>query len=76
VNTHLLGPMADRSALIQPEVMQAPVAWLASDASNAIHGRRFIAYYWDENLPLEERLEKASAPLAWQQLGRQVIYLK
>jgi NAD(P)-dependent dehydrogenase (short-subunit alcohol dehydrogenase family) len=63
----------DRAALIQPEVMQAPAVWLASDASQAFNGRRIIAYYWDENLPLEERLAKASAPAAWPLLGKQAI---
>jgi NAD(P)-dependent dehydrogenase (short-subunit alcohol dehydrogenase family) len=64
----------DRQALIQPEVMQAPVVWLASEASSDFHGRRLIAYYWDESRPLDERLAQASAPLAWPQLGRQAIY--
>jgi len=64
---------AERAALIQPEVMQAPVVWLASDASQACNGRRIIAYYWDERLPLQERLAKASAPAAWPQLGKQAI---
>ena len=63
----------DRSALIRPEVMQAPVVWLASEASHNINGRRFIAYYWDESLPLEERLEKSGAPAAWPQLGQQRV---
>lgn len=66
----------DRAALIQPEVMQAPAVWLASDGSNAINGRRVIAYHWDERLPLAERLAKASAPAAWPQLGRQSISLQ
>ena len=72
-NTNILAadPARDTSALIQPEVMQAPVVWLASEESNDINGRRFIAYNWDESLPLEERLEKAGAPAAWPQLGRQ-----
>jgi len=75
-NTNLIAPDAgyDRAALIQPEVMQAPVIWLASDASQAVNGRRLIAYYWDERLPLDERLAKASAPAAWPQLGRQSIF--
>jgi NAD(P)-dependent dehydrogenase (short-subunit alcohol dehydrogenase family) len=60
----------DRAALIQPEVMQAPVVWLASDAANAVHGRRVIASLWDPSLPVEQRLAQASASLAWQQLGR------
>ena len=74
-NTNLIAPDAPyaRTALIQPEVMQAPIVWLASDASQACNGRRLIAYYWDERLPLEERLAKASAPAAWPQLGRQAI---
>ena len=74
-NTNLIAPDTpyDRATLIQPEVMQAPVVWLASDASQACNGRRLIAYYWDERLALEERLARASAPAAWPQLGRQAI---
>ena len=74
-NTNLLpsDPDLDRDALIQPEVMQLPVVWLASDASDGINGRRFIAHQWDEGLSLKERLEKASAPVAWPQLGRQAV---
>lgn len=64
----------DKDQLIKPEVMQAPVVWLSSDASQAFTGRRIIAYFWDESLPIEERLEKASAPAAWPQLGRQAIF--
>jgi 3-oxoacyl-[acyl-carrier protein] reductase len=64
----------DREKLIHPDVMQAPVVWLASEASHAFTGRRIIAYFWDERLPLAERLEKASAPAAWPQLGRQAIF--
>jgi NAD(P)-dependent dehydrogenase (short-subunit alcohol dehydrogenase family) len=63
----------DRAALIQPEIMQAPAVWLASDASGDVNGRRIIAYHWDENLPLAERLAKASAPAAWPQLGAQAV---
>jgi NAD(P)-dependent dehydrogenase (short-subunit alcohol dehydrogenase family) len=63
----------DLNKLIRPEVMQAPAVWLASEASQAFTGRRIIAYYWDTSLPLEERLEKASAPAAWPQLGQQMI---
>lgn len=75
VNTNLLPQDTpwDRSKLIQPNVMQAPVVWLASEASNGISGRRFIAYFWDEALPLEQRLEKASGPIAWPQLGAQAV---
>ncbi len=75
-NTNLLGPDTtfDRAMLIQPDVMQRPAVWLSSDASSQVHGQRLIAYHWDESLDIEERLRKATAPLAWQQLGRQAIY--
>ena len=63
----------DRNSMIQPRVMQAPVVWLASEASNNFHGRRVIAAAWDEALALDERLARATAPLAWPQLGRQAL---
>ena len=77
-STDLIPDDADheRANMIQPEVMQAPVVWLASDASDGINGQRFIGYYWNEELPLKERLEKAAAPAAWPQLGAQAIRLK
>ena len=76
-STDLIPDDADheRANMIQPEVMQAPVVWLASDASDGINGQRFIGYYWNEELPLKERLERAAAPAAWPQLGAQAIRL-
>ena len=62
-----------RDQLIQPDVMQAPVVWLASEASNGLNGQRIIAYFWDERVPIEARLQQASAPAAWPQLGKQAI---
>ena len=74
-NTNLLpdDPTDDRSSIIQPQVMRDPVVWLASEESDNINGRRFIAQNWDASLPIDQRLEKASAPIAWPQLGRQPI---
>ena len=69
------GDPSQRDHMIDPEVMQKPVVWLASNDSAEFSGRRIIAYYWDEDLPLDERLEKCSAPAAWPQLGRQAIRL-
>ncbi len=65
---------ASSRTLIQPEVMQAPAVWIASDDAADWTGRRIIAYYWDESLPLEERLEKCGAPAAWPQLGLQAVH--
>lgn len=56
-----------REALIQPEDMQPPAIWLASDESDGHNGMRFIAGHWADGL------EKASAPCAWPQLGKQAI---
>ncbi len=64
-----------RDRLIQTDVMQKPAVWLASNDSGEFNGQRIIAYYWDDSLPLEERLAKCSAPAAWPQLGRQAIRL-
>ena len=76
VNTNLLPPDSpfDRAKLIQPDVMRVPVVWLASAAADGVNGRRFIAYDWDESLPVEERLEKAGAPAAWPQIPSKAIY--
>ena len=74
-NTNLIPDDAvhSRQGMIQPDVMRAPVVWLASEASDGINGQRFIGYYWDESLPLEERIERAGAPAAWPQLGAQAV---
>lgn len=69
VDTNMMPPGRDRTGLLKPEVMQEAVVWLASDASDGFHGRRLIAQFWDPTLPLEQRLEKASGPAAWPQLG-------
>jgi len=68
VATHMTDPT--RTDLLQPEIMQAPVVWLASEASGGLNGRRFIAQFWDEALSEPERLERVSAPIGWPQLGR------
>ena len=63
----------DRTKLIPPEVMVAPLVWLCSNASDGVNGRRFIGMRWDKSLPPEEAAKNAGAPMAWQQLGRQAI---
>jgi len=67
------GQEPDRSKLIQPDVMVAPLVWLCSNAADGITGQRFIAMRWDKTLPPAEAAKKAGAPAAWQQLGRQAI---
>ena len=74
-NTRMVSPgqEPDRHKLIQPDIMVAPLVWLCSNASDGITGQRFIAMRWDKTLPSAEAAQKAGAPAAWQQLGRQAI---
>jgi NAD(P)-dependent dehydrogenase (short-subunit alcohol dehydrogenase family) len=74
-NTRMVSPAQepDRSKLVAPEVMVAPLLWLCSDASDGVTGQRFIGARWDQALPPAEAAKKAGAPAAWQQLGRQAI---
>jgi 3-oxoacyl-[acyl-carrier protein] reductase len=48
-NTRMIpaGEIADRSKLVQPEALEAPIVWLMSDESKDVTGRRFIAQFWD-----------------------------
>jgi NAD(P)-dependent dehydrogenase (short-subunit alcohol dehydrogenase family) len=75
-NTRMVPPgtALDRTKLLDPAVMVAPLVWLCSNASDGINGQRFIAARWDKDLPAEEAAKKAGAPAAWQQLGLQAIH--
>jgi 3-oxoacyl-[acyl-carrier protein] reductase len=77
VNTRLVGDSfteAEKLKLIQPDIMVTPLLWLVSDATNDITGKRFIAAFWDKSLAPAQAAEKCSAPIAWQQLGKQAIW--
>lgn len=75
VNTRMIPEASgvDRAALIQPEVMREPIVWLCSDDSDGINGLRFVARQWDPGLERAARIEAASAPVAWPQLGAQSV---
>lgn len=60
-----LEEVPDRSELVQPEVMMAPIVWLMSRNSNGVTGRRFIAKNWDPALPPSEAAQNAGAPAGW-----------
>ncbi len=76
VNTRMIPDASGiaREKLIQPDVMQKPIVWLASDESDGVTAMRFIAALWDESLPRDERIEKAGAPSAWTQIPSVAIY--
>jgi 3-oxoacyl-[acyl-carrier protein] reductase len=55
--------------MLQPDVMAAPIVWLASSRSDGITGSRFIARDWDTNLDGARAAEKCRAPAAWPELA-------
>lgn len=63
----------DRSSMLQPEIMVAPLLWLVSEAASDTTARRFIAARWDASLPTAQAAEQAGAPVAWSGLGNQMI---
>ncbi len=58
------------SVLLDPEIMGAPVVWLASPQSDGISACRFIARDWDRNLPPAEAAARVRAPAAWPTLAQ------
>ena len=60
-----------RDRLIKPEIMRAPIVWLASPAAAGVTGRRFVARLWDVALAPDEAARGASAPVAWEGYGAQ-----
>lgn len=55
----------DRDKLNQPDVMVAPICWLASNDSDGVTRKRFIGRDWDPALPAAEAAEAAGGPAAW-----------
>jgi NAD(P)-dependent dehydrogenase (short-subunit alcohol dehydrogenase family) len=66
-NTRMIPPseVADRSTLVQPEVMMAPIVWLMSARSDGITGRRIIAKEWDAQRLQREPPERVGTPAGW-----------
>jgi NAD(P)-dependent dehydrogenase (short-subunit alcohol dehydrogenase family) len=73
VATRMVAHLWDPQALLQPEIMAAPVVWLASDASNDVTGRRFIAAKWNSGLSPDQAAQAASSPAAWSGYGDRSI---
>jgi NAD(P)-dependent dehydrogenase (short-subunit alcohol dehydrogenase family) len=71
VNTGFIpanAPM-NRATMVQPEVMAAPICWLASDDSNEVTDCRFVGRDWDPKLPAAEASQKSRGPAAWPGIG-------
>ena len=57
--------VGDRTSLVPPKAMVAPLLHLVSPAADATTGKRFIAKLWRSELPPGEAAALASAPAAW-----------
>lgn len=68
--------IADRSKLISPQMMVAPIQWLSSRDSDGVSARRFASVHWDPALPDSEAADKSSAQVAWGGYGIQAVYPK
>ena len=66
-NTRMIpdSEISDRASLIQPEVMDAPVAWLLSRQSDGVTGRRIIAKDWDGKRLGSEEPDNVGTPAGW-----------
>jgi 3-oxoacyl-[acyl-carrier protein] reductase len=66
-NTRMIpkSEVGDRSTLIQPEVMMAPIVWLMSARSDGVSGRRIIAKEWDADRLQREAPDKIGTPAGW-----------
>jgi NAD(P)-dependent dehydrogenase (short-subunit alcohol dehydrogenase family) len=71
--TRMVAHVGDPKRLLQPGIMAAPVTWLASDESNGVTGRRFIAAKWNAALTPAQAAQAASAPSAWKGFGDQSV---
>ena len=68
-DTAFFPPDFPRDKLIKPEVMAAPIQWLASAQSDGVSGFRFIGRDWDKSLPPSEAAAKVRAPAGWPSLA-------
>lgn len=66
-NTRMIpqSEVADRSTLIQPDVMMAPIVWLMSSRSSGVSGRRIIAKEWDKERLQRESPDNVGSPAGW-----------
>jgi 3-oxoacyl-[acyl-carrier protein] reductase len=55
----------ERSDLLRPNIMVAPIVWLMSRLSDGVTGRRFTAKDWDPSLNPLEAAGISGAPIGW-----------
>jgi 3-oxoacyl-[acyl-carrier protein] reductase len=57
--------VGNRSTLVRPDLMVAPIIWLMSPQSNGFSGRRLIAKEWDAERLRSETIETIGVPAGW-----------
>lgn len=57
--------VADRSKLVPPAMMDAPIRWLISPASDGVTGHRVIAALWQPDASDAENLARAVTVAGW-----------
>ena len=68
VNTDFVSDLGKQQAretgrpLLEPEVMIAPMLWLASTLSDGVTGKRYVGKDWNPEAPIEEALRTALEP--------------
>lgn len=63
--TRMTGDRVAPEKMLPPEIMGPPITWLASDASDRVTGKRFIAARWNPKLSAELASQAAGSPVAW-----------
>ncbi len=63
--TRMGDPDGTARGLLAPDIMAPPIVWLASDFSNGVTGRRFIAARWNAALSDHQAAQAAGGPVAW-----------
>ncbi len=64
----------DRTALIKPQRMAAPMLYLISEPGGAVTGRRFVAADWDAGLDPAVAATRAGAPIGWHDLAQNPVW--
>lgn len=63
--TRMTRHFAEPGKMLPPEIMGPPITWLASDASDRVTGKRFIAARWNPALNATLAYQAAGSPAAW-----------
>jgi len=63
----------DRSKMLSPRVVVAPLLWVVSNEANAFTAKRIVAAHWNPDRGGDEQDENACAPIAWTGYGPKMI---